>query len=137
MADASGLRRRHGGDDSGANVAVSPRTDTIGRDKPNAVNAPASDCRQVDANTANASVATDDDSAILRPSWHYHVIKALLTLVIFIVLHTIVDRYILSPFLRPVRHDVAADVMSRICPAGLECDFSVDDKALRMAVGDE
>lgn len=100
--------------------------------------------KQNDPTEYNSSTATSTASTAPPPSFtaasrgavdptqtlRYQLIRMVLILVLFISMHTLFNRYVLQPYFhkRPSRADARQQILSKLCPAGVQgCEYSVPD----------
>jgi len=62
---------------------------------------------------------TTSDNGSLR----YQLIRAAIFLVVFLVLHQLVHRFVMVPLLVPKAAGTSRNILDRICPPGVECNF--------------
>ena len=80
-----------------------------------------------------ASVATvaggSGDNVDVRNSWRYQLVRCFLILVVFLILHTMFQRFIFDPIFHAApKRDTAAmreHIRRSICPAGTECEYTL------------
>ena len=84
---------------------------------------------------SHADASTEDGADALHASPRFHLLRSALLLVIFLLLYTLTQRYLLEPTFQPHRTEgyrraqdakMRAQIAANVCPAGQECEYDLN-----------
>lgn len=116
-----------------AAVAHTPRRQRSSDDA--AVATPAASPSRSPVASAAESAEVEDDTEALHASSRFQILRSVLLLLIFLLLYTLTQRYILEPTFQPHRSEgykraqearMRAQIAANVCPPGQECEYDLN-----------